>query len=281
MDVVTTGEDMGRLVAAQVDEWDLRQDGGPTRGSRSVVLPVTTSDGAPAVLKVGDPEVEPVADHLVLRRWAGNGAVRLLRADPHRGALLLERALTPDLETCWDVEACEIVAALYPRLHVGAMPQLPDLADLVAGWIGDLAALPRSAPIPHRLVEWAIGVGRDLVSDRATSGTVLHGDLHYRNVLSSEREPWLVIDPKPVNGDPHFEIAPMLFHRWADLEGDTRSGVRRRFVALVDAAELSDERARDWVVLCMVRDAMWALREPEVDRAWLTTCIAVAKAVQG
>ena len=34
-------------------------------------------------------------------------------------------------------------------------------------------------------------------------------------------------------------------------------------------------------LLRMVRDAMWALREPEVDRAWLTTCIAVAKAVQG
>nr|WP_246230745.1 aminoglycoside phosphotransferase family protein [Mycolicibacterium sediminis] len=278
---MATGDDMGRLVAAQVDAWDLRPDGEPTRGSRSAVLPVTTSDGAPAVLKVGDPAAEPVADHLVLRRWAGSGAVRLLRADPHRGALLLERAGTPDLEGFWDVEACEIVATLYPRLHVAAMPQLPDLADLVDGWIGDLAALPRSAPIPHRLVEWAIGVGRDLVTDDATSGTVLHGDLHYRNVLSSEREPWLAIDPKPVNGDPHFEVVPMLFHRWADLEGDTRDGVRRRFFALVDAAGLSDERARDWVVLRMVRDAMWALREPEVDRAWLTTCIAVAKAVQG
>lgn len=280
MDGVTEDDGVAGHVATQVGEWALRADGPPRRGSRSVILPVTTSDGVPAALKVAIPGVAPVEDHLVLRRWAGAGAVRLLRADPRRGALLLERALPRDLVDLWDVEACEVVAALYPRLHVPAMPQLTDLADLVTGWVDDLAALPRSAPIPHRLVEQAVGVGRDFATDAATSATVLHGDLHYRNVLAAEREPWLVIDPKPLNGDPHYEIVPMLWTRWDDLAGDTRDGIRRRFFALVDAAGLSDERARDWVVLRMVCDAMIALRAAEVDRSWLTTCIAVAKAVQ-
>ncbi len=31
-------------------------------------------------------------------------------------------------------------------------------------------------------------------------------DLHAGNVLAAEREPWLVIDPKPYVGDPAYDI---------------------------------------------------------------------------
>jgi streptomycin 6-kinase len=52
--------------------------------------------------------------------------------------------------------------------------------------------------------------------------------------------------------------------------------VRRRFYTLVERAGFDEERARAWVLVRMVHNAMWALQDP----AWLTTCIAVAKAVQ-
>src|SRR5205823_14634798 len=110
--------------------------------------------------------------------------------------------------------------------------------------------LPRSAPIPHRLVEQAIGLGRELVDDPAN--TVVHGNLDYRSVLAGDREPWLVIAPKPMNGDPHYELAPMLWGRLDELTGNIRDGVRRRFYALVDAAGLDEERARAWVVVRVV-----------------------------
>ncbi|MFC7676112.1 aminoglycoside phosphotransferase family protein [Mycolicibacterium sp. GCM10028919] len=273
-------DDLPRAAAGQLSEWGLRVDGAPAWGGSSLVLPVRTGDGEHAVLKLAFPQDEVTFEHLALRRWAGTAAVRLLRADPHRRALLLERAHPTDLRDSWDIEACEIVAALYPRLHLSPMPQLPNLSDLVARWVADLGALPRSAPIPHRLVEQAIALGRAFATDGATSSTLVHGNLHYRTVLAGDREPWLAISPRPVNGDPHYEIAPMLWHRWDELAGYTRDGVRRRFHALVDAAGLSDERARDWVVVRMACHAMWALRGGSTDTAWLTTCIAVAKAVQ-
>ncbi len=110
---------------------------------------------------------------------------------------------------------------------------------------------------------------------------MIHGDLHYGNVLAAEREPWLVIDPKPVNGDPHYELAPMLWNRWDDLAGDVRHGVRRRFYTLVEAAGFDEDRARDWVVVRMVHNAMWALQDgPRAEPGRLTRCISVAKAVQ-
>ncbi len=272
-------ESLPHLVRDVVDDWQLRPDGKPTHGFCSLVSPVRTVDGVATVLKIGFPDDESEHEHLALRRWAGDGAVRLLRADPHRRALLLERLRTEDLTGTADVAACRIVAALYPRLHIPAMPQLRTLASYIDRWTSDLEALPRSAPIPHRLVEQAVSLARDLLGD--SDDRVLHGDLHYGNVLAAEREPWLVIDPKPMNGDPHYELAPMLWNRWDELAGDVRHGVRQRFYALVEAAGFDEDRARDWVVVRMVHNAMWALQDgPRAEPGRLTRCISIAKAVQ-
>jgi streptomycin 6-kinase len=250
-----------------VEAWNLRADGDTVRSSHAVVLPVRTADGGSAVLKVGRSEHE----HLVLRRWNGAGAVRLLRADPHRRALLLERVRPESLGGLSDVEACDVVTALYRRLHVPAMPQLPLLSSLLGQWADEFAALPRNAAIPHRLVEQAIGLCRDLAAD--ADDVVLHADLHYGNVLAADREPWLAISPEPLNGDPHFEVAPMLWHRWDELASNVRFGVQRRFYALVEAAGFDEDRARAYVVIRVVREAT---RDP----GDLTKYVALAKAVQ-
>jgi streptomycin 6-kinase len=261
-------------------QWGIRPDGDAANGYCSLVIPVRTADGAAAVLKIGFPDEESEHEHLALRRWGGNGAVRLLSADPHHRALLLERLESTDLTAVSADEACRVVAGLYAGLHVPALPALRPLAWFVERWTADLQALPRSAPIPRRLVEQAVAAGGDLVTDRAVPERVIHTDLHYGNVLAG-RGTWLAIDPKPVNGDPHYEIAPMLWNRWADIAADVREGVRRRLWTLVDAAGLDEHRARAWVVVRMVHNAMWAVQDgPLADPGWLTTCIAVAKAVQ-
>jgi streptomycin 6-kinase len=270
------------LVRDLLDEWQLTGDGDATHGETALVLPVRTAAGRPAVLKVGWPHEEAEHEHLALQRWGGGGAVQLLRADPRRSALLLERLHPEDLTEVWDLEACEVVAGLYARIHVPALPQLRRQTVLVERGLEALARLPRGAPIPRRLVEQALALGRDLVADPASTGTLIHGDLHYENVLAGDREPWLVIDPKPTSGDPHYEVAPLLWNRWDELAGDVRGGVRRRFLATVDAAGLDEDRARDWVVVRVVLNAVGELAEHPgaPDRAWLTTSVAVAKAVQ-
>jgi streptomycin 6-kinase len=140
--------------------------------------------------------------------------------------------------------------------------------------------------LPPRLVEQAVSLSRDFVTDPASTGTMIHGDLHYENVMAGDRQPWLAIDPKPMSGDPHYELAPMLWNRFEELAGDVRNGVRARFHALVDHAGLDEHRARDWVVVRMMDNACWRLQdEPGTERItpdeeYLTTCIAIAKAVQ-
>jgi len=266
-------------------QWDIRPDGIPAHGHCSLVIPVRTADGSPAMLKIGFPDEESAHEHLALRRWGGRGAVRLLSADPHHRVLLLERLDTADLTGVSEEQACHVVADLYRTLHVPALPALRPLSFFIDRWTAELAALPRSAPIPRRLVEQAIAMAPDLTADRGVQ-RVIHTDLHYGNVLSAQRpesgSQWLAIDPKPVNGDPHYELAPMLWNRWSEIAGDVRDGVRRRFWTLIDAAGFDEDRARDWVVVRMVHNAMWSVQDgpDRADPAWLTICIAVAKAVQ-
>ena len=274
------------LVEGLLGEWQLSTDGWMMHGFVALVVPVRTTSGRPAVLKVSFPDEESEHEHLALQHWQGRGAARLLRADPRRRAMLLERLQPERLTELWDLEACEVVAGLYAQLHVPAIPQLRLLTDYVDRWAGELAALPRNALLPRRMVEQAVSLSRDFMADPASTGTLIHADLHYENVMAADRQPWLAIDPKPVSGDPHYELAPMLWNRFEELEGDVRRGVRARFHALVDHAGLDEDRARDWVVVRMLNNACWHLQDPpEVQQLtsseeYLTMCIAVAKAVQ-
>ncbi len=270
-------------VASLLAEWGLEPDGEPMRGHTAVVVPVRTADGTAAVLKSIDAGPEERHEILGLQTWGGDAVVRLLRGDPRRGAMVLERAGPEDLRAVDDLEACEIVAGLYGRLHVTAPRRLDLLTDFVAEWMVGLGSA--GARIPRRIVDQAGHLARDLVADPDSVGTLVHGDLHFENVLVSRRadrdlDPWLVIDPKPMSGDPHYEIAPMLWNRWDEVvaSGDVRWAVRRRFHAMVDVAGLDEDRARDWVIVREALNACWAADDDDDDE--LTKHLTILKAVQ-
>jgi streptomycin 6-kinase len=269
-----------RLVRELLEEWSLTPDGEATHGATALVLPVRTGAGRPAVLKIGWPHPEAEHEALALQHWHGRGAVQLLRADPRRWALLLERLHREDLGELWDVRACEVVAGLYGQLHVPAPPQLRRLSEQCARWAVELGA--GELPVPRRMVEQARSLARDLAGDEATDGVLIHTDLHFHNVLAADREEWLAIDPKPLSGDPHYELAPMLWNRFEEYAGRVRAGVRDRFLALVDAAGLDEDRARDWVIVRMLVNVRDELADHAVpDRDWITAMLSIAKAVQG
>lgn len=272
-----------RLVGDLLDQWDLRVDGAVAHGRTAVVVPVLSPGGVSAALKVGWPHPEARFEHLALRAWDGAGAVRLLRADPRRYALLLERASLVDLATVGAVEACEIVGGLYGRLHRRALPQLDRLSDQASRWVDELTALLGDHRVPRRFVEQAVSLARDLAADPGTDQTLIHSDLHYDNVLASDREPWLVIDPQPLSGDPTYEVFPLLVNRWDEAVAtqDVRGAVLDRLYAVVDAAGLDEDRVRSWVVLRAMVDIKAMLIGEEPFRAdSLTAGLTIVKSVQ-
>jgi streptomycin 6-kinase len=279
-------ERLPKLTRDLLDEWELRVAGTSSYGNCALVVPVLTRDRQSAVLKVQFPHWEAETEHLALRAWAGNGAVQLLRADPRRFAMLLERLQPRDLTTIDALDACEIVGSTYKRLHVAAGPQFRTLSGELGRWLERFRKLPASAPVPHRYVEQAISLSEDFVADPATDGRLIHTDLHYENMLAGDREPWLVIDPKPLSGDPHYEVAPLIWNRWDEVAAahDLRFAVRQRFWTTIDAAGFDEDRARAWVILRQMLNVLWTLESTTTDDSlpqdWLTRNIAIVKAIQ-
>jgi streptomycin 6-kinase len=273
------------LIRQLVDEWALTVDGASMHGECALVVPVRTADDTSAVLKVGWPHEEAEHEHLALRFWDGQGAAKLLRADPRRSALLLERLDQQDLTSLPTLEACEVVADIYADLHVAASPEFRTLSSLCERWSPRLEAIRTHSRLPRRYVDRAAALTRELAADPLTDGRIIHADLHYYNVLRGERAPWLAIDPKPISGDPAFEVAPLLWNNWAEVigSGDARATIRSRFETVVDVAGIDEERAKAWVVVRMLVNAMWEIEDPsppsDEKNGWLTDCITIAKAM--
>ena len=65
-------DDLASATQNQLDQWDLRPDGQANQRADSIVLPVRTSDGARAVLKISLPDAASEHEHLVR---SGNATV--------------------------------------------------------------------------------------------------------------------------------------------------------------------------------------------------------------
>jgi len=71
---------------------------------------------------------------------------------------------------------------------------------------------------------------------------VLATDLHAGNVLRAERQPWLVIDPKPFVGDPAYDATQHLFNCSTRLRSDPDGMIR----SFADLLGVDHERVRLW-----------------------------------
>ncbi|MGM1060149.1 aminoglycoside phosphotransferase family protein [Saccharothrix sp. Mg75] len=237
--------------------WGLTPDGPLLHGLVAVVLPVRRADGRPAALKLTWLDEETRQEPLALLTWDGDGVVRLLDHDDEHGALLLERL--DHTRSLLDVPAEEAVAVaggLLRRLRAdGAGFRRHRVDDLVA----ENEELGR--PLPDALVREAHEVGLELA--RTAGTTLVNEDLHYANVLRGDREPWLLIDPKPLSGDREFGVIPLLWNRFDELSGER--GLRDRLAALCDIGELDAGRARAWTFYRAVDNRLWALRDGHRD----------------
>ena len=276
--------ELPRLIPDVLREWHLRPDGEMIAGRSAVVVPVFTDTGEAAALKFGWPHPDAAHEHLALRAWAGRGAVRLLRADPHRQVLLLERREERDLCSLQVVDACEVVAGLYAQLHRPPLPQTDRLSTLADRWSREMLQLRGSNLVPRRFVDQASSLARTFAEDPGTDQALVHTDLHYANVLGGSREPWLAVSPKPLSGDPAYEVAPLLWSRWPEAvaTGNIRGAVLERLFTVVDCAGLDEDRVRNWVTVRAVLKVWGSVQNgwPGDDAAPTTMATTILKAVQ-
>jgi len=194
-----------------------------------------------AVLKITPPEDDEAdgeADALAL--WAGDGAVRLLRHDRARRALLLERARPgTDISTLPDDEATAIAIGVGMRLWRPAGERFRWIGDHVPRWLDQAEQSEREGraliPLARELYA-SFDVGRDVV---------VHGDFHHHNILRSG-ERFLAIDTKAMLGEPEFDVPSYLRN---PLDYTMRADVTERRLQAFAGAGLDEERMRKWAVI--------------------------------
>jgi streptomycin 6-kinase len=214
------------------------------------------------VLKLGWTHTEALHEAAGLRLWNGRGAVRLIDAhvDGPTTALLLEicEPGTPLSRALPEPERDVVVADLLRRLWI----QPPDghsfrpLTDMCDEWatsfeVESAEAIARGEQhLDPGLARAGIALFRELPRT-AESSALLLTDLHHDNVLAAEREPWLVIDPKPYIGDPAYDTLQHMINFPGRLAADA-GGFADRMAGLLD---LDARRVRLWLFARCVQES--------------------------
>ncbi|KAB8164688.1 hydroxyurea phosphotransferase [Streptomyces sp. 3MP-14] len=258
------------LAEQLLERWALTPDGPAASGAVALVLPVLRADGTAAVLKLQPVDEETGGEPAALRAWRGEGAVRLLEHDPETGTMLLERLdATRSLATVPDAdEALRLLSERLAQLTATpAPPGLRRLADIAADLLRRAPAAREHAgdPASRALLDHCAGALAEVLPDGA-GDRLLHWDLHYGNVLAplpdgDRRADWLAIDPKPLAGDPAFELLPALHNRWEEVTaiGDVARAVLRRFDLMTEILGLDRDRAVAWTQARILQNLLWEI----------------------
>ena len=168
-----------------------------------------------------------------------------------------------------DLAALEILSELLARLSAVPAPagvrRLSDFGADLLDRVPRALTLVRD-PSQRRLIQACASALEEVLPE--AGDRLLHEDLHYFNILAPHpadpREPWLAIDPKPLAGDPGFELLPALHNRWEEAvaTGDVPRAIRRRFDLMTDILGLDRKRATAWT---LARILQYALRDVEHD----------------
>jgi streptomycin 6-kinase len=171
--------------------------------------------------------VTPVNGISALRCYDGDGAARLYDSDRATGTLLLERLEpgTPLRDHPNREQAVDVACTLLHRLRrpVPSGHPFPLVRDLVGRWTDQLK------PAEAQQAEAMGGPERDefesalrALAVAEDADVLVNRDANMGNVLAAQREPWLLIDPKPMVGEPASTAAGC----WSTCCGRPRAALR-------------------------------------------------------
>lgn len=257
--------DLPRIVNEISGKWSLEIDKVFPNLSFNFVASCIDKAGGNFVLKIGVPEKDSsiLYEKRALEAFDGNGAVTILKFDGKLCAMLLERAIEGKTlsEVCGEDYAKAIEIAVEVMKKLPRNP--PDKSKFInlESWIN---GLNRAAEENFALEK--VGKARKFFAalvEPFERKILLHGDVHFDNILSARREPFLLIDPKGVIGEIGYEIAVFL----NDLAGWTEHLPNQKEI-LASAVEsfskafiISSSDLRKWAYAFAVLSAWWMMED--------------------
>jgi streptomycin 6-kinase len=247
------------VVAELAERWSLTlarpyQPGGQC----SWVAPARDRAGQDLVLKVSWGHYEARDEAAGLIAWAGDGAVAVHAAQVSgpTSALLLERCVPgTTLKQLPQPEQDVVLAGLLRRLwrEPAAGHPFRPLQQMCTQWADSFAAQARPGhpDLDPGVVRAGIDLFRTLPAT-AEHSLLLVTDLHGDNILRAEREPWLMIDPKPYVGDPTYDALQHMLNCEERLLTEPVPFAHR----LAELLELDRERLLLWLFARCVQESL-------------------------
>ena len=257
-----------QLLRDYAQKWEITVEPPFPNLSFNYVAPAERKDGTKAVLKAGfTTDKEFKTELQALRIFDGHGIVKLLEYDLAQSMMLLERLEpgTPLTAITNDEEATTIAASVMRELwqSAPASHQFPYVSDWGKGFSRLRARFEgKSGPFPAKLVDKAERLFAELAASQSEQA-LLHGDLHHDNILKAQREPWLIIDPKGIIGEPVYETGALLRNPQSQLlhYSNPRQVLARRVALLSEHLGMDRERILGWGFSQAVLSAWWFIED--------------------
>ena len=270
-------KDLPDLLQRFTKSWNLILDECYANANFNYVAPAKLSNTQEVVLKCGVPSRGIINEANALKYFNGIGAVCLLQFDEEAGVMLLEK-ITPghlleehpdeNQATVWAIE-------LIKKLNRPMTEKLefPSLND----WFQGLEKLTdhfggHTGPFPPHLVDKAKEISRELLSSQKEQ-ILLHGDLHYANILWSEQNGWLAIDPQGVIGEREFDIPFPRLEKIID-----KKLLQYRLDRFIEYSGFDCQRIIGWLFSKAVLAAWWTFEDSgAIDNKFIRCAQAIEK----
>ena len=219
-------DDLPLLVASLEQDWGIAVRGAYRDSTEAFVAQATCEDGTAAVLKLIVPRSGDAAENeiAVLRLTDGEGCVRLLRDDPVRGALLLDRLGRSLYELALPIRRrheilCSTAARVWrPAPDCG----LPTGAEK-SRWLADFITATWEEldhPCSERAINHAIACAtRRGDAHRDERAVLVHGDVHQWNALEAP-DGFRLVDPDGLLAEPEYDLGIIMREDPLDVADD-------------------------------------------------------------
>ena len=272
-------------VATMLKRWDLRAGDAFIGGIAGAVIAVTCSDGTAAVLKVAYPHAEGTWEAVGLQLFASGGAPAVLKQDAWTWSMLLA-PVTPgvtlaaadttprDALVAGGRLRAALTAAESSDAQASALrASVPLLRDAMRNYaaLGRAREQTQAAALDDLGVRSLVSAALDDLEHLTTTGPtghLVHGDYNPGNILDAGDGRWVAIDPKPLDGDPAYDLWPLV-SQLGDPFGAAVPAARlaSQLRIAAEAAECDAVRAARWSWARAGLNVSWYLAEGQRSRA--------------
>jgi streptomycin 6-kinase len=240
------------LIAELEETWHISTGPAYQTGTEAYVAPARTDDGLEVVLKLLLPRDSEAAHNEItaLRLANGESCAQLLRDDPDRGAMLLER-LGPPLSSL-DIPIgerheilCDAAVKVWRPASDSGLPTGADKGKWLSEYIAETwETLDR--PCSERAIAYARACAERRIAAHDDEHAVLvHGDIHQWNALKADSG-YKLVDPDGLLAEPEYDLGIIMREDPEELmQGDPHE--RSRWLA--SRTNLDETAIWEWGVV--------------------------------